>query len=166
MKKITSFIILILLTLNFLVSPLYFLNIKEKAVWLNHKAQFKKRNIKIDSLILSAESATVENSNITYIIYYDNNKFVLISDNSKALFHSKKELTKTRKTLKYLEEHNDSLLIWYHPKLKGQIALAEENEINTNGFLLQIILNILFLLIAIGSVIWLIKKINNKNEEN
>ena len=81
----------------------------------------------------------------------------------KSLFSVTKEY---EKTLKYLEEHNDSLLIWYHPKLNGQIALAEENEMNTSGFLLQIILNILFLVTAIGSIIWLIKKINNKNEEN
>ena len=152
-----------LLTLNFLVSPLHFLNIKEKAIWLNHKSQFKKRNIKIDSLVLSTESATIENSNMTHIIYYDNSKFVLISDNSKALFHSKIKTIQTKKTLKYLEEHNDSLLIWYHPTLNGQIAFPEEKEMNTQGFLRQIILNILFLLVAIGSIIWLIKK--NKNNK-
>tara|TARA_R110000868_G_scaffold271087_1_gene530582 strand:+ start:6087 stop:6605 length:519 start_codon:yes stop_codon:yes gene_type:complete len=172
MKKMISFIVLILLTLNFLTSPFQMLNLIEKGTWIKHKTEFKRKLIKTDSIVLrdadTSPASRRETSKKTYLhfIYYDKGKFISLQDNSQALFHSKKELIKTRKTLKYLEEHNDSLLIWYHPKLNGQIALAEENEMNTSGFLLQIILNILFLVTAIGSIIWLIKKINNKNEEN
>lgn len=172
MKKAISFIVLILLTLNFLASPFHLLNLREKSTWFIHKSEFKKKKIRTDSILVNNEgggSGAMTSSSDTsiYYLYYDNGKFISVQDNAHALFHSKKEVIKTRSILKYVEEHNDSLLIWYHPTLNGQIALPSETEMNTNGFLIQILLNILLLLVAMGSLIWLIKKIkNNRNEEN
>ena len=170
MKKIISFVILIFLTLNFLASPFYILNIKEKVSWVTNKSEFTKNIIKIDSVKISSEGAgpgatTSQSDILDYYFYYDKGKYINMQDNSKSLFPSKNKIRKTTDVINYLENHNDSLLIWYHPKINGQIACKEDKVMNTKGFLMQILLNLLSLLVAISSLMWLIIKIRNKKNE-
>ncbi len=168
MKKIISFLILIFLTLNFLASPFYILNIKEKVYWVKNKSKFNKIITKIDSVKISMEgrkSTTAESDILNFYFYYDKGKYINMQDDSKSLFPSKKKKRKITDVINYLENHNDSLLIWYHPKINGQIAYKEEREMNTKGFLAQILLNLLSLLVAISSLIWLIIKIRNRKNE-
>lgn len=165
MKKITSLIISILLLLNFLASPFYFINIKEKAVWLKYRTHFRKRKVAVDSVktMSSNDMSTGLHGNssqptLHYLFYYGKGKFIDIDDASNAVFHSDKKALRAKQALNYFKTHNDSLLIWYHPIINGKYALEEETEIYTEGYLTQIIINSFLLCIALYSSIWQIKE--------
>ncbi len=166
MKKILHLIVFIFLTLNFFASPFNLLNVTKKIPILINKSNFIKTKVKTDS-VKNIVSTSGMNSLTTYshYIYYDKNKLIILQDNPDRLLQSETILRNTRRALKYIQQHHDSILIWYHPTINGQIALSNESEINTKGYLMQIILNIILLIVAILTLRWLILKIKNKKNE-
>ncbi|MDE3743064.1 hypothetical protein [Maribacter polysaccharolyticus] len=159
MRKYILFIISIVLILNLLVSPFYYLNIREKISILIVKNEFEKKSILIDSVRVSSTEGSKRGGKYssTYYLFYGDKNITLL-DASAALFNSKNTELRTKRALNYLEAHNDSLLIWYHPTINGRYALEEETEMNTDGFITQIIINSILLVIALYSIIWQIKE--------
>ncbi|TVZ09753.1 hypothetical protein JM80_2284 [Cellulophaga sp. RHA_52] len=161
MKKALKFIITITLLINILCIPFTLINISQKSKYLINKSDFIKKEVVIDSLVISSDegSSKAGNRNIlTYYFYYGNEKKITSVNNTDALFPNSNEIRKNNEALNYLKKHNDSLLIWYHPRIDGQFALEEDTDINIDGYLTQITINILLLSIALYSIIWQIKK--------
>ncbi|MCF8716168.1 hypothetical protein JM658_15160 [Joostella atrarenae] len=160
MKKIAKIIFVFLLIVNVLATPFTVINLFEKFNYVKHKEDFVKQKMKIDSLIQSRPISTKKGGgNLpTYFLYYDEGKYIQLQDNSEALLMSKKTYMRTIGALNYLEEHNDSLLIWYHPNINGRYALKEETEMDTDGFMQQIIFNSIMLAIAAYSLLWQINE--------
>lgn len=161
MKKALKFIITIALLINILCIPLFLINISQKSKYLINKSDFIKKDVVIDSLVISSDEGSRKAGNrniLTYYFYYDNEKKIKSVNNTDALFPNSNEIRKSIQALNYFKKHNDSLLIWYHPQIDGQFALKEDTEINTDGYLSQIIINILLLTIALYSIIWQTKK--------
>lgn len=168
MRKAIFFVLGIALILNFLSTPFQYLNLKEKITLLTHKDEFKKLYVQIDSTRISRTEGSTRGgsrSALTYYLYYENNNYLTLLDASDAILNNQQTELQTRRALEYMNNHNDSLLIWYHPTMNGRVALKEEFELNTNGFVSQVIINSFLLAVAIFSVVLQIKEWRKPKEK-
>ncbi|MCK0147423.1 hypothetical protein MWU78_17340 [Arenibacter sp. F26102] len=166
MKKLIRLIILLLVVIIIVFSPIFILKIYERVWELNHKHEYVKKKVKIDSISQQSGFSGRTPSNGNVILYYeDYSKRLYMLDDRKTLIRIQRR--KFNNMLDYLDSHKDSIWIWEHAKGKTKYALEEETEMNTKGYLIQIILNIILLTIALYSIVCQIKKWmkSKKNEK-
>ena len=138
-------------------SPIYVLKIYEKVWELNHKHEYIKKKVKIDSISQQSGFSGKTPSNGNVILYYEgkSKKLYMLDDRKTMIRIQRRNFENMRD---YLISHNDSIWIWEHPNAKAKYALEEETEINNKGYLMQIIINIFLLTIAVYSLVWQIKE--------
>ena len=69
-----------------------------------------------------------------------------------------KDLWKLINATPFYLPKNDSIWIWQHDKLKDRYATESELKLDTSGFVIQIISNVLILIIVVWGVAWQTKK--------
>lgn len=159
-----------MLIVNVLATPITFMIFKQKLTWYANKSDFHKKKVKMDSITITQDGGTMRGGSKKILIYdlHYNDKRIVLKDPTHALFGSKREAAQTKKVLSQLSSYStisvwdnhpkkDSLLIWYHPNINGLYAKEEETEMNTDGFLTQIIINSILLLLALYSILWQVK---------
>ena len=152
------------LAFNFFATPFFLLSISQKVDFLLKQDNYVRKKIKIDSLVYK-NSAGSKSLYHYENLYYDGGRLIVLQNTSEAIFHSKIKLKKRNYGLAYLNQHNDSIYLWYHPSAKGQIALPDEMEVNTDGYRTHVLLKIILVLIALYTLIFLVRRIKKKKNE-
>ena len=165
-NKIFKGLILFIATMVILSTPFNLLNMNEKLGYLLHEKEFKKVLIKIDSLKIPHQTSQNryggKKGSIIYNLYYSDGKFLTLKDASKSVFKSEKEIKITKHALEFMRTHNDSIWIWNHPKFKPKYAKYEDTSLDTTGFVIQIVINLILLIIGFYAIRWQILKWKSK----
>lgn len=169
-------ILMLLYVWMLMFSPFMIKGIREKTLYLKYKHEFKKEKVQLDSVATrtSGRSRFGGSSYIGLKLLYDNLKEeIRLTDPEAVVFISKQDKEDFNHYMKiynatpfYLPK-KDSIWVWQHPTLKNRYATEYETRLDTSGFLLQIILNIIMLLIVISGIIWVVSKwIKKKRKSN
>lgn len=165
-KKLFNMVILFIFFLMLIFTPFAFINVKEKSLYLRHKKEFIKKKVKIDS-IYTHDGNTRHNTKLRiFDIYYNNNQdMISLTDYRTIVFSLKQEREDFKDFWKIYVSHtpffaprNDSIWVWRHAELKDRYAMKTELNLDTSGFLLEIVLNIIMIIVVISGATWQIKE--------
>ena len=166
-EKLIKIIMLFFFFCMLIFSPFAIINIKEKFLYLKHKTEFEKKKVEIDSLhIHNGDFHDAPTKLKIYDIYYHNKQDKLsLTDYRTIVFSLNQEKEDFKHFWQILDSHtpfyaprNDSIWVWNHPILTDRYATENETNLDTSGFLTQIILNILILIIVLWGVTWQINE--------
>ncbi|MEL4309100.1 hypothetical protein [Joostella sp. CR20] len=168
-RKLLVMLFLLFFFWMLIAFPFMIINIQEKTLYLIHKSEFTKKKVKIDSVAVrigtSVGSKSGGPSYYGYDLLYNNlTEKISLTDPNAVVFISKQDkddfnhFSTIHNSGPFYLPKNDSIWIWHHHKLKNRYATENELILDTSGFLIQIISNIIMVIIVIWGVIWQINK--------
>jgi len=165
-SQVLKVILTLLIMFLFFFTPFTVLNLKEKFVYLNHKNEFTKLRVRVDSIQPIVGTSIGGSSTLYgYDVHYNNPKEKVSLDSPEGdVFIWKQDKDDYRHFFKIYDATpfylpmNDSIWVWHHKNIPDRYAVENEPSLDTSGFILQIILNIVMLILVLWGVTWQINQ--------
>ncbi len=134
--KIISAILLFLSFCSIVIVPFTIFELKDTSNSILNSSEYRKIKVLINDYYIRSKDSPGEGigGGDKIILEVDQPKLnITIDDQNDALIGKKKtKFNKEKKVIKYLEAHNDSIWIWYSPKLKPKIANENSKTYNSD----------------------------------
>lgn len=143
-------------SLTFIVfcSPLFIYGFYVQATNLYYGGEYEKNKFKVDSIAVVQSNDSQSAVSVDYHIFSKKPEFeLIINDNEKVIFGGRKGDDRLVPHLfKYMEKHNDSIWIWYHPKAEIKYAKEEDLSVPLKSDIINLVLYGALIAIAVISV--------------
>ena len=168
-------LLILILIINLLFSPISFYKLIQNCKIIYYKDNYTIKKVKVDSISIVHDTERGSTKTTEKIFYNNKNNNIRLKEPN-SLINNKIDIKKYnhfKKTLlnKYLASgnpvigyklSNDSIWIWHNPKAKNLYSLGIDKQFNTKPYILKSISQLLSILIALISIIYLIKYHKNK----
>ena len=164
--QVLKVILTLVFLLLFFFTPFTILNLKEKFLYLNHENEFTKLRVKVDSIEPVVGSFIGGGSSLHgYDVHYNHPKGKISLDSPEGdIFIWKQDEEDYKHFFKIYDAKpfylpmNDSIWVWHHNLIQDRYSIKNESSLDTSGFVLQIILNIIMLILVMWGVTWQINQ--------
>jgi hypothetical protein len=156
LRKLTIFLLLSITIL----SPWFAYKFFVRARNIAYANEYVKKKVKVDSLVVVAESYGYSgHSNDVYKIYnLEHDLEFAFTDHKGSLITERRGANKIiPHMIAYMEQHHDSILIWYHPKAEVKYARDTDVTVSMKEDVIYLTIHGLLVVVAALSIRWQIR---------
>ena len=155
MKKIFRVILIVVFISLVAYSPAAIFSLYNNFSSLYFASSYTKMKVMVDSTHIETPiySDGTTGSPIHHFYVLNSEIHLMVGSSDKALI-KRQDADLALEIWNYMENHNDSIWIWYHPQAAPKYAKKEEDKYPVAGHIRSLVVNLSALILAIYAIYW------------